>query len=420
MQVWVAKKWLPVVIGISVLGLGCSNGRSSLNRLARPTPSPVPVPSASVAAENPVVMPDSEVSPAVSPSVSTPSETPSPEPVGFDKRIPNLSGDARYLTYYGDWDDAKVEEAWDRRLVIGEFSKEASTAALVQKLRWGRDGIAGTEDDVTVIAYISILQERDRGEGAKLGNGEGPMQIDQARGVTGHASGYASYYVDAVTQTNGGRRTIDKSPDGEPDRVDNRTGFRVNPADVSWREEIRAYAKELLDEQGADGLFLDVLDAARPGGDYAALIPATFETVRWLHETFPRKYLIANRGFFLFESNPESELAQYNIRSYISAVMFENHYTEWSSHAERGSWSPWAGYAEETAKLVAESEKSDGFQVLVLDYVNPAQDDCQELVDRQRAAVAKDGQGKWMNFLASIDLESFGFENCKAKASTKP
>lgn len=348
---------------------------------------------------------------------------PGPEPVlqpttdpGFSKRIPRLGGDASYIVYYGRWSDEKVEQAMAARLVIGDFDRASATREQVQRLRAGRDGIAGSSDDVTVIAYIMPTQERDKGDGALVGDAQGPLQISGEK-LGERSAGYASYYVDALTQD--GSRVKSRLPDGKPDRTYTGTSFRVNPADPVWREKLAAASRELLIEQGADGLFLDVLDSALPSGPYSALIPATSETVRWLAESFPNKYLVANRGFFLFESDPDVWYSQHNVRRYISAVMFENHYTEWDYDQSAGIWSKWAGYAEETAKLVAESEKEDGFQILVLDYLNPEQSDCEELAEKQREAVARDGGGRWMNLLAPIDLDSVGFSGCARGSTTQ-
>lgn len=396
-------------VGLILLLSGCTGYRAELMRGRAPTPAVAP-PGAPVSDGESTGGNDER-------PVSQPALDPAAEPAakpGFDKRIPRLGGGVPYIVYYGSWSDEKIERAMSARLVIGDFDTGSATREQVQRLRRGVNGLEGTSDDVTVIAYLSPMQERDRGDGPQVGNAQGPRQIrgDQLGEPSG---GYASYYVDALTQD--GSRVKSRAPDGKPDRTDSDTGFRINPADPAWRELLAATARELLIDQGADGLFLDVLDAAQPSGAYSALIPAASETVRWLSESFPSKYLIANRGFYLFESDPEIWYSRYNVRPYVSAVMFENHYTEWDYDQRAGVWSPWAGYFKQTARLQAESEKADGFQVLVLDYVNPAQVDCAELVERQREAVEREGGGSWMNLVAVIDLNTVGFPGCRSGAN---
>jgi hypothetical protein len=355
------------------------------------------------------------------------------------RKIANLGPHSKYLAYYGTWNEAAVAAAHQVRLVITKLDGETLPSPdVVQRIQAGRDGFKGTRDDVVVIAYLTI-GEHDVNHQPIVGNGQGPTRFDKKGNIAGlENKGIASFYLDACTPVPGADPK--READGKPDENGIWGSYFVNPADPEWRKILKAEADRLLVTLGADGLFLDTLDSAEQGKSacYPGLIAGMTDTIKWLYELYTTKYLVANRGFFLLENGP------HNMRPYISAIMAENQYVEWEYEQKFAFRTPYSW--EYATKLMNEqSQKADGFQVLILDYVNPFQkprlrgkpdpaigDDkawakwidgdpdpvdvksCAELVAWQAARVAADGQGKWMNFMTpSIDLDSTGFQGCQ-------
>lgn len=327
------------------------------------------------------------------------------------RKIPNLGPGVKYLTYYGVWGEAEITAAHDTRLVITMLTQEyVPSKDIVGRIQAGRDGKRGTSDDVSVIAYLSIGEDAVDGKPTE-GDKSGPTRFDATGKIVGKVNGgVASYYVDAC-------RKDSFNPDGKPDLNGDWGSFFVNPGDPAWRQVLKTKADELINVYGADGLFLDTLDTATQdkcenGGGYAGIIQGARDTIKWLYDTYSTKYLIANRGFALLES-------AYNIRPYISALMTENHFTEWEGKKENGKAIKSKYYLNKdydaiTALINSESQKPDGFQVLILDYMSETQSDCSAMVKWQTAQAQMSGNGRWMNFLTpSIDLDSVGFVACK-------
>jgi endo-alpha-1,4-polygalactosaminidase (GH114 family) len=325
------------------------------------------------------------------------------------RKIPNLGPNAKFITYYGPLTDEMIAATQGTQLAIIKINEEnGTTREQIQQIQKGRDGVRGTKDDVTVIAYLTIGEHDLSGGQPLTGDGSGPTQFDATGKIVGKAkNGVASFYVDACDG--------DKfKTDGRPDKNPGWESYIVNPVDPAWRKLLKTEADTLLNTYGADGLFLDTLDTAqqsncKDGGGYAGLLQGMSDTVKWLYESYPTKYMIANRGFFLLKDGT------FNIRPYISALMTENHFTEWKNN--RAVKSPY-NYSSESALMNAQSTQADGFQVLVLDYINEDQDDCSKLVKWQSDQVQAAGQGRWMNFLSAsrndqIDLESFSTPVCR-------
>jgi TM1410 hypothetical-related protein. len=75
--------------------------------------------------------------------------------------------------------------------------------------------------------------------------------------------------------------------------------------------------------KGCDGLFLDTIDTASPWSPwpYRWMVVQMSDLVGWLRQTYPDKYLIANRGLFYFDPGLTTAY-EHSIRPYIDADMF--------------------------------------------------------------------------------------------------
>jgi len=289
-----------------------------------------------------------------------------------------------YLVYYGNWDSAKVTYARNAyRLVILHPSSNV-TAANVASIRRGPDNLAGTSDDVLVLAYISVGED-DRPGAPLVGDGQGPrvdprasdsVPLSSITNVLGAPSpggiGYASYYLDTKTSAN-----------GLPDQNSTFGGYYVNAGDPAWWNVLKAMTKLSngragLDEiltatngisYNCDGVFLDTLDTAAPnsfgGTAYEWTAPGMQALVRWIGTNYPGKILMGNRGLFFY--NPNLKQYAYTIRPYVNMVMFESYFTDSGNSGQpsasfpdnKHNWAP---------KLNAEAGRADGFTVVGLGY----------------------------------------------------
>ena len=251
-----------------------------------------------------------------------------------------------YLCYYGSWNNDKIYRAQNFDLVILEPSN--ITADQVMKLKKGHDGILGTNDDVTVIGYVSLGEDNS---GSRQGDGRGPCYYNyDSSKVIYENKGVASWYVD------------DKDKNGSPDSNPNWGSYYVNAGDSLWWSHIKTNSSgtdNTLVVKNCDGLFLDTIDSASPWypWPYRWTLVGMSKLVHWLRETYPDKYLVANRGLFYFDSTLTQAYA-HTIRPDIDADMFESYYKE----GDRLNWAK---------KVNKEANKPDGFKVIALDYFDP-------------------------------------------------
>ncbi len=253
-----------------------------------------------------------------------------------------------YLCYYGNWDQEKLFRAKDFDLVILEPSN--ITAAQISELKKGHDGIKGTDDDVIVIGYVSIGEDHI---GNRTGDGRGPCYYDYSTSQIVYTNkGYASWYLDDADHNN------------LPDENSSWGSYYVNAGDSLWRDFLKnnpTGTDNTLVTKGCDGLFLDTIDTASPWSPwpYRWMVMQMSDLVGWLRQTYPDKYLIANRGLFYFDPGLTTAY-EHSIRPYIDADMFESYYKEY----DRQGWAQ---------KVNNEANKPDGFKVIALDYIDPAQ-----------------------------------------------
>jgi hypothetical protein len=255
----------------------------------------------------------------------------------------NIDNSSDYLCYYGAWDDEKIFRGQDFDLIILEPS--SITAAQITKLKNGHDGIAGTNDDVIVIGYLSIGEDHSAN---RNGNGKGPCYYNyDSNKVIYENMGLASWYVDD--------NDLNQKPDTDPIWK----SAYVNAGDTLWWQFLKTNsngADVILNIKNCDGLFLDLVDIAMPWAPwpYRWTLLGMTDLIAWLRNTYQDKYLIANRGLFYFDpSVPEAY--SHSIRPYIDADMFESYYIE----NNRIYWAQ---------KLNTEGSKPDGFKIIALDY----------------------------------------------------
>lgn len=236
-------------------------------------------------------------------------------------RLP-VDSSSDYLCYYGSWNNDNLFRAKDFDLVILEPSN--ISAAQIGELKRGHDGVAGTDDDVIVVGYVSIGEDH---QGGRKGDGRGPCYWDYGTSSVAYANaGFASWYLD------------DANRDNKPDMNGSWGSYYVNAGDSSWRAFLKsspAGTDNILLTKQCDGLFLDTIDTASPWypWPYRWMVVQMSDLVGWLHATYPEKYLIANRGLFYFD--PDLATAyQHSIRPYVDGVMFESYYKE----GDRMSW----------------------------------------------------------------------------------
>ncbi len=274
-----------------------------------------------------------------------------------------------YLCYYGTWDDDKIFRAQDFNLVILEPSN--ITASQILKLKKGHDGVLGTNDDVVVIGYVSLGEDNS---GSRKGNGTGPCYYNyDSSKVVYENKGYASWYVD------------DKDKNGAPDSNPNWGSYYVNAGDTLWWNFLKtnsAGTDNTLVVKNCDGLFLDTIDSATPWAPwpYRWTVAGMSNLVHYLRETYPDKYLIANRGLFYFDSTM-TQAYSHTIRPYIDGDMFESYYIE----SDRTTWAK---------KINHEAQKPDGFKVIALDYFQPIQS---SLINAQIKEVFSYGWGDYIS-----------------------
>jgi hypothetical protein len=125
-----------------------------------------------------------------------------------------------------------------------------------------------------------------------------------------------------------------------------------------------------------DGVFLDTIDTAAPNSytDAASDNETEFEWtapgfgafIKRVHETYPAKLILQNRGVFFFD--PRKPQYAFNPRGAIDLLMFESYRLN-SDDAEE--WDP-IQYPDNrynvAPKLMAEANRPDGFRVLSLGY----------------------------------------------------
>jgi hypothetical protein len=256
------------------------------------------------------------------------------------------------------------------------------TSNQIAIIRRGKDNIAGTADDVLVLAYLSIGED-DRVGVPVAGDRMGPRvdprasDSDPLSGITNvlgvpsaGGTNYASYYVNARSNQT-----------GTPDEDANWGSYYVNAGAPAWWQVLQTMTKSASGQSGlaeilstnvgnslnCDGVFLDTVDTAAPntwGISYEWTAPGMQALIQRIHTNYPGKLLMANRGLFFFD--PNLKTYPYNIRPYVDMVMFESYFSDSSTNDVSASF-PDNKY-DFAPKLNAEAGRPDGFNLFVVDY----------------------------------------------------
>jgi hypothetical protein len=301
---------------------------------------------------------------------------------GNNGALPGLNTTQPYLIYYGNWTTSQVNYARTNYHLVILHPASNITSNQIATIKRGKDNIAGTADDVLVLAYLSIGED-DQNGAPVAGDGLGPRVdprasdsdplsgIANALGVpSAGGTHFASYYLNSR-----GNQT------GQPDENSTFGSFYVNAGAPSWWNMIKSMAKATNGQSGldeiltanfgnalnCDGLFLDTVDTAAPntwGTPYEWTAPGMQSLIQRIHTNYPAKLLMANRGLFYFD--PNLKTYPYNIRPFVDMVMFESYYSDSSTNNVSPSF-PDNKY-DFAPKLNAEAGRPDGFNLFVVDY----------------------------------------------------
>ncbi|HWF02417.1 MAG TPA: fibronectin type III domain-containing protein, partial [Candidatus Angelobacter sp.] len=240
---------------------------------------------------------------------------------GSAGQLQNFNAGTPYLIYYGNWTAAQVDYARTNYQLVILHPASNITSNQIATIKRGRDNLAGTADDVRVLAYLSIGED-DRNGAPFAGDGLGPRvdprasdndPLSSITNVIGVASAggthYASYYLNSRTNQT-----------GVPDRNSNFGSYFVNAGAPAWWSVLKSMTKATSGQAGldeilgttlgnafnCDGLFLDTVDTAAPntwGTTYEWTAPGMQSLIRQIHTNYPGKLLMANRGLFFYDSN---------------------------------------------------------------------------------------------------------------------
>ena len=303
-------------------------------------------------------------------------------PGGDKGPVPGLNTTTPYLIYYGDWNPRQVDYARTNYHLVILHPASNITSNQIAAIKRGGDNIAGTADDVVVLAYLS-LGEDGRAGVPFAGDGLGPRvdpraaegdplsSITNAIGLpSSGGTGYASYYLNARDNQT-----------GVPDEDATYGSCYVNAGAPAWWNVIKSMTlgsdgQAGLDEilttrvgnaYNCDGVFLDTIDTAAPdtwGTQYEWTSPGMQAVVQRIRTNYVGKLIMANRGLFFYDPN----LAQYayTLRPYVDMVMFESYYSDSGPNPVSLSF-PDNKY-HFAPKINAEAGRPDGFTVLAVDY----------------------------------------------------
>jgi hypothetical protein len=334
-------------------------------------------------------------------------------PAGFAVEVDNLRVAARavdrYMANYGEWPSATVEVAKHYDLAIVHPGRGKVTRDLVAAIQAGVDP-ANPEDDVLVLCYVSVGEDlrgdflsddQIRADPRFRGDGTGPRIDPRGAGADGAplagidprgapsngGAGFASYYLD----DNDVHNSANHVGDGFPDRNRIFHSMFVNAGDPAWFDVVDAMTIDSADRVpglrevltpsygrglDCDGVFLDTIDTAAPNSytgpasanqsEYEWTAPGFGAFIRRIHDTYPARLILQNRGVFFFD--PRRPQYAWNARGAIDFVLFESFRLDSNTNEE---WDP-IHYPENrynaAPKLMAEANRPDGFTVLSLGY----------------------------------------------------
>jgi hypothetical protein len=301
---------------------------------------------------------------------------------GINGALPQFNTTQPYLIYYGNWTSAMVDYARTNYHLVILHPASNITSNEIATIKRGRDNLAGTTDDVVVLAYLSIGED-DRSGAPFVGDKMGPRvdprtsdsdplsAVTNALGLpSAGGTNYASYYLNGQNHQT-----------GTPDEDSAYGSYYVNAGAPAWWSVLQTMSKTANGQSGlqeilstnygnslnCDGVFLDTVDTAAPdtwGTPYEWTSPGMQGLIERIHTNYPSKLLMANRGLFYFD--PNLKTYPYTIRPYVDMVMFESYYSDSSTNDVSLSF-PDNKY-DFAPKLNAEAGRPDGFNIFVVDY----------------------------------------------------
>ncbi len=301
---------------------------------------------------------------------------------GVNGALPQFNTTQPYLIYYGNWNSGMVNYARTNFALVILHPASNITSNEIAAIKRGKDNLAGTADDVKVLAYLSIGED-DRAGAPFVGDGLGPrvdpraVDTDPLSSITNilglpsaGGTNYASYYLNSKSNQT-----------GKPDEDAGFGSYYVNAGAPAWWQVLQTMSRATNGQAGlqeilgtnygnsfnCDGVFLDTVDTAAPdawGTPYEWTSPGMQGLIERIHTNYPSKLLMANRGLFYFD--PNLKTYAYNIRPYVDMVMFESYYSDSSTNDVSPSF-PDNKY-DFAPKLNAEAGRPDGFNIFVVDY----------------------------------------------------
>ncbi|MBT9585006.1 hypothetical protein IV102_16805, partial [bacterium] len=310
-----------------------------------------------------------------------------------------------YALCYGAWTPEMIQRAHRFDLVVvhpGDHFDNI-TPELIGQLQKGKDGQAGTPDDVIVLAYVTVGEDDKPPAGPPpVPRGLGPTfslnkSWRQAR------AGYPTRFLDQVSyvfEKNGERRYGENGKpvtvpgqDGVPDENGVWGSYYVNAGDPEWQKMVLARMARLHTEFAVDGFFLDTLDTASPWGNYSYSQPQMASMLQAIRKSYPDRFVLANRGMFLIETHPQS------YASSIDGMLYESLYCIWDWGAKRGVVSPWAvgDYDYLKKPVLPAAQQSPGFHLFYVNYLDPGQADFYPLMHAIEDLVGRQGVSNYVS-----------------------
>ncbi len=214
--------------------------------------------------------------------------------------------------------------------------------AIIESRQYSREEIEEMKKaGIWVVGYVTIGEDDQLHKGDGLGPG-----------------GYASYYMD-----------IDQ--DGMPDMNPNWKSYYVNAGSPLWQKIIiEQKVKEIVEEKGCDGIFMDTVDTV---DIYPDTYDGMVDLIKNIRKAYPNIKIVQNRGFTVLPDTAQ----------YIDAVMFEDFSIHYDWQEDRYAKLDDSLLAQQ-AKLVMDvlipvqkkmAEQGRTLHVVVLDYAEPYQKD---------------------------------------------
>lgn len=308
-----------------------------------------------------------------------------------------------YALCYGSWTPEMVTRAHDFDLVVVHPGEDFDNLSpeLVGQMKRGRDGQAGTADDVIVLAYVTIGED-DRPPAGPPRPGAGPSFYLNKTWRQAKA-GYPTRFLDQVAyqfEKNGERRYGENGKpvtlpgqDGVPDENGVWGSYYVNAGDPEWQRLVLSRMARLEKDLAVDGFFLDTLDTASPWGNYSYSQPQMASMLRAIRKAHPARLILANRGMFLLESHPQ------DFAPNIDGLLFESLYCIWDWGARKGVVSPWAvgDYQYLKNPVLPASQQKPGFHMFYVNYLDPAQPDFYPLMHAIEDLLGRQGLSNYVS-----------------------